>query len=242
MIEIHLRKLRARDEISAEEERAIADTIERIVEVPANKTIVRAGEPLDHSTLLLDGWMARASDLRNGQRQITELHVPGDYTDIHGFTLKRLDHDVISLTACKLGLAPHPRIRELTEKYPHVGRVYWLGTTIDAAIHREWVLSVSRRSALERAAHLFCELHVRLGLVGLTDGDSYAFPMTQSELGECLGLTTVHVNRTLQELRRLELIRLEGRRLDLLDLAALRTLAEFDDAYLFLEKRSRAER
>jgi CRP-like cAMP-binding protein len=143
------------------------------------------------------------------------------------------------LTPCRLGLVPHERVRDLTERFPHLARVYWFMTNMDAAIHREWTLSLGRRTALSRMSHLFSEMNVRLGLVGLAEDGSYNFPLTQIELGECLGLTSVHVNRTLQELRRMRLIELENRRVTILDLPALHGLADFDPAYLYLEKRPR---
>ena len=239
MIEAHLKKLRARDDISGEEERAIRDLVSQVISVPADRTFIRHGDELNHSTLLVEGWMARAKDLPSGDRQLAELHIAGDFTDLHSFTLKRLDHDIIALTPCRLALVPHERLKELTERFPHLARVYWFSTNMDAAIHREWTLSLGRRTALGRLAHLFSELNVRLGLVGLADNNSYDFPMTQIELAESLGLTSVHVNRTLQELRRMGLIELENRRLTILDLLGLHRVANFDPAYLYLDKRPR---
>jgi CRP-like cAMP-binding protein len=239
MIEAHLKKLRVRDSVSDEEEREIRGLVAQVVEVAADRTVIRHGEELNTSTLLLEGWMARAKDLRSGQRQLLELHVAGDFTDLHGFTLKRLEHDIISLTRCRMALVPHERLRAMTERFPHLTRLYWFATNIDAAVQREWTLSLGRRSALARMAHLFCELNVRLGIVGLAEADSYDFPLTQAELSECLGLTSVHVNRTLQELRRMKLVDLENRRVTIRDLGALKSVAEFDDAYLYLDKRPR---
>lgn len=235
MIEAHLAKLRKRDSVSPEEEAAIRGAVTEIRKVPADAALIRSGQKLTVSILLLDGWLARAKDLKGGERQITELHVRGDFADLHSFTLKRLEHDVISLTPCTVAIVPHEKLRRITERYPHLTRVYWFLTNLDAAIQRERTLSLGRRSALARAAHLFCELLVRLEIVGLTAGDSYEFPLTQMELGECLGLTSVHVNRTLQELRRRGLITLENRRLTILDQSSLRDVAEFDPAYLYLE-------
>jgi CRP-like cAMP-binding protein len=239
MIEVHLKKLRARDDISREEEQEIRSLVLEVVDVPADRTVIRHGEPLSQSTLLLDGWMGRAKDLPSGQRQIAELHVAGDFTDLHGFTLKHLDHDIITMSPCRFAVVPHERLKAMTERFPHLSRVYWFFTNMDAAIHREWTLSLGRRSAISRMAHLFCELNVRLGIVGLAMNDSYDFPLTQIELGECLGLTSVHVNRTLQELRRLGLVDLQDRRLSILDLGGLKAKADFDPAYLYLEKRPR---
>jgi CRP-like cAMP-binding protein len=239
MIEFHLKKLRTRDEISAEEEQFIRGMVSHTVRVPADKVFIRAGEVLRESSILLRGWMARAKDLPNGQRQFEELHVPGDFTDLHSFTLKRLDHDVVSITASELAMVPHERLREMTERLPHLTRVYWFATNLDAAVHREWTLSLGRRTAMSRMAHLFCELFVRLEVVGLTNGQSYDFPLTQNELAETLGLTSVHVNRTLQELRRMGLIEVADRRVTILDADGLKSVAEFDPDYLYLEKRER---
>ena len=226
MIEVHLQKLRARDEISAEEEQVIRGLVGQIVEVPADRTFIRHSVDLQQSVLLLEGWMARAKDLPSGQRQLAELHVAGDFVDLHGFTLKRLDHDVVSLTRCRVALVPHERLKAMTERHPHLTRVYWF-------------MSLGRRTALARMANLFCEMNIRLGIGGLAHGDSYQFPLTQIELGECLGLTSVHVNRTLQELRRLGLVELEGRWMRILDFDQLKRVADFDDAYLYLYKQPR---
>ena len=239
MIEKHLMKLRARDELSPEEEQAIIGAVSEYREYAGDKTFIRAGVELDHSTLLLDGLMCRYKDLRDGQRQITELHVAGDFADLHSFTLKRLDHNVMTLTPCRVAIIPHERLREITEKYTHLTRVYWFATNLDAAIHREWELSLGRRSAISRMAHLFCELFVKLGLVGLTDGTSYDLRLTQTDLAECLGLTSVHVNRTLKELREQGLVEFRGSRVSISDLEGLQRTAEFDPAYLYLEKRPR---
>ena len=239
MIEAHLSKLRARDDLSADEEQAIRGLVSQVIDVPADRTVIRHGKELQHSLLLLSGWLARAKDLKSGQRQIVELHVPGDFADLHSFTLKRLEHDVIALTPCRIALVPHSSIKEVTEVLPHLTRIFWLMTNIDAAIQREWTLSLGRRTAIARMAHLFCELNLRLGLVGLSHNDSYEFPLTQVELGECLGLTSVHVNRTLQELRRRGLLDLENRRVTIHDLGSLKKVAEFDDLYLYLDKRPR---
>jgi CRP-like cAMP-binding protein len=236
MITVHLKKLRQRTEISPEEERAIRDAVAETRQVAADQLVVRSGEELSSSLLLLDGWMARSKDLTGGERQVTELHVAGDFPDLHGFTLKRLDHDITALSDCRIAVVPHERMREITEKFPRLGRIYWFTTNIDAAIHRELALSLGQRSAISRMAHLFCELHVRLDVVGRARSDGYEFPLTQRELSECLGLTVVHANRTLQELRRRGLVELENRQLTIRDRRGLEGVAEFDPGYLYLDK------
>ncbi len=235
MIDAHLRRLRKRDTISASEEKAIRGLVSETWRVPAHRTLIREGQPLNQSLLLVEGWLARAVDMESGERWFTEIHVPGDFADLHSFTLKRLDHDVIALTDCAVGIVPHERLYDLTTKFPHLGWVYWYTTNVDASIHRQWTVSVAGRKALARMAHLICELFIRLEIVGLTDGLSCEFPLTQQQLGAALGLTPVHVNRTLQEIRRRGLVELQDRRLRILDFEALKSAGGFNPSYLFLD-------
>jgi CRP-like cAMP-binding protein len=117
--------------------------------------------------------------------------------------------------------------------------VFWFATNLDAAIHREWELSLGRRTAISRLAHLLCELQVRLAVVGLAEDTGYALRLTQQDLAECLGLTVVHINRVLRELREQGYVEVRGGRVQLMELAGLREVAEFDPTYLYLERRSR---
>ena len=239
MIERHLLKLRARDDITADEERAIRSSISEVKDYPADLTVIERGRELSFSTLLLDGILARYKDLRDGQRQISEVHVAGDFADLHSFTLKHLDHNIMTLTPCRVAIVPHDRLRLITEQHPHLTRVYWFLTNLDAAIHREWELSLGRRTALSRTANLFCEFHVRLKLVGLAEDSGYDLPLTQVELAECLGMTSVHINRTLKQLREQGAVDFRRGYVKLTDLGLLRHIAEFDPAYLYLGLRER---
>ncbi|MCP3732511.1 Crp/Fnr family transcriptional regulator [Sphingomonas sp. MG17] len=239
MIEKHLLKLRARDIVSAEEETAVRALVAETRAIPAKTTIIRAGQRLDTSTLLLDGWMCRYKDLCQGQRQITELHVAGDFVDLHSFTLKRLDHNIMALTPCRIGVVPHERLRALSEEQPHLTRIYWLTTNIDAAAHREWELSLGRRDATGRLAHLFCEMHVRLELVGLARGMRYMLPLTQQDLAECTGLTPVHVNRMLRDLREQRVVEMRRGVVHIHDWDRLVAIAEFSPDFLYLDPEPR---
>ena len=239
MIDKLFLKLRVRDLLSAEEEAALAGAIDRVEAVPAKRVIIKRGEPLKHSVLLLDGLMCRYKDLRNGRRQISALHVPGDFLDLHGFTLKHLDHDVMALAASRVAYADHAKLTELTEQFPHLTRLLWFSTNLDAAIHREWELSLGQRTGVSRAAHLFCELYHRLRIVEALNGHSFGFPVNQSELGECLGLTPVHTNRVLRELRERGVATFKGGLVTIDDLRGLEALAEFDPAYLYLDSTPR---
>lgn len=234
-----LLKLRVRDEVSEREEAVLRDAIGEIENYRAGKTIVRAGETLTRSALLMDGLVARYKDLSEGTRQIMEVHVPGDFLDLHGFLLKKLDHDVGAITAATIAWTPHDRLQRISEEEPHLSRLLWLSTLMDASIQRERILSVGRRPARARIAHLLCELYIRFEVVGMTDGMSYALPFTQADLADSTGLTSVHVNRMLRELREEGLLTFRGGRVTIDDWERLKSAAEFDPAYLHVEHRPR---
>ena len=234
-----LLKLRARDVIAPAEEAALRDSLSEIREVADGKVIVRAMTTLSHSTLLVQGLMCRYKDLSDGQRQITELHVAGDFVDLHGFLLKQVEHNVGSMTPVRIALFPHDALRRITETQPHLARMLWFSTLLDAAIHREKILSIGRRSALARIAHILCELYMRLELVGLASDRRYDLPLTQGDLADVTGLTSVHVNRMLKRLRDDDLLSFRGGEVVIHDWEGLQRTAEFDPAYLYMERRPR---
>lgn len=234
MIAAHLAKIKSRHPLSAEEEAAIRAIIPPGKRVGRNSTIVHEGELLEASTLLLEGVMCRFKDLADGKRQITQVHIAGDFVDLHGFTLKRLEHDVMTLTDCVMTLVPHEQIRQLIEQWPRLGRLYWFSTNLDASMNREWELSLGQRSAAGRLATLFCELQVRLQVVGL-ESARFNLGMSQSQLADSLGMTPVHVNRTLRLLREQRLLNYQRGEAHILDLEGLKSLAAFDERYLYLD-------
>ena len=234
-----LRKLRARDIVTEEEERILRDSIGSIRELPPGRILVRAGVPLSESTLLFEGFVCRYKDLSDGQRQIMEIHVPGDFLDLHSFLLKRIDHNVGAMTPVRFALVPHDALRDITENQPHLTRLLWFSTLIDAAIHREKILSIGRRSAVGRIAHILCELYVRLKLVGLADECRYRLPLKQADLADATGLTSVHVNRMLRKLRNEEILTFRGGEVTIHDWDRLQHIAEFNSTYLHLERRPR---
>jgi CRP-like cAMP-binding protein len=239
MIDRHLMKLRARDAISPDEEAFIRASVREMIDVPADRVVVREQQPLDFCTILTSGIAARRKDMRDGRRQFTELHVPGDFTDLHSFTLKYLDHDIVALSRCSFAVVPHERLAFMMKNFPHLAWVYWFGTNLDAAIHREWELSLGSRNAIARMAHLFCELYIRLEIVELVSDGSYDLPLSQQELGEMLGITSVHTNRTLQQLRKQGCVEFAGGVVTIMDLDALKQAAEFNPAYLYLDRHGR---
>jgi CRP-like cAMP-binding protein len=239
MIDYALKKLRARDDVSANEEHVLRSAILTVLEVGKDETFVRADVPLTNSNILLEGLVCRYRDMANGERQVTEVHVPGDFVDLHSFPLQRLDHSIMALVPSRVAVVPHDRLRAITETEPHLARLLWLATAMDAAVHREWMVSLGRRPALGRVAHVFCELYERFNVVGIANGLTYPLPLTQIDLAECLGLTPIHVNRTLRALRMQKLVTFRSKLVVITDLARLQDVAEFSPNYLFLEKRAR---
>jgi CRP-like cAMP-binding protein len=233
------RKLRVRDILSAEEENALEAMVGDVKEHGAGRTLVRAGVALSECNLLVEGLVCRYKDLADGQRQILELHVPGDFVDLHSFVLKRLEHNIGSLTPVRIALIPHENMRRVTETHPHLARMLWFSTLLDAAIHREWILSMGRRTALARIAQILCELYVRMDVVGLTSAFSYPLPLTQTDLADATGLTAVHVNRMLKKLRDDDLLTFRNGEVAIHDWERLQRVAEFNPGYLYLERRPR---
>jgi CRP-like cAMP-binding protein len=220
-------KLGRRDTLSAEELIALRQVLGRPREVRAGTDIVREGDHPDHSTLLASGFTARYSTLADGGRQITELNISGDFIDLHSFVMKQMDHGVVALTDCVI-------VRQLTEHHPHLTRLLWLDTVIDAAIHRQWIASMGRRTALAHLAHLLCELYRRLEVVRLAADHVLEVPLSQAVLADVLGQSTVHVNRLISELRAMDLLTWSHGRVEIMDWDRLAALAEFDPAYLRL--------
>ena len=239
MIELLIRNLNARDVLDADEIASLERLVKRERMVGVDEDIVKEGSRPNESTLLLDGIAARYRVLEDGKRQITALHVPGDFVDLHSFLIKTMDHDVEALTPCTIARMPHANLGRFTEDLPHLTRMLWLLTLIDAAIFREWAAGLGVRNASQRMAHLFCEVYFRLKAVGLTVDNSFSFPISQVDLKDMLGLSAVHTNRTLMDLRQRNLISWEKGVVRITDLDALKEAALFDDDYLHLRHEAR---
>ncbi|RYF93115.1 MAG: Crp/Fnr family transcriptional regulator [Caulobacteraceae bacterium] len=234
-----VRKLQARDTLSEIEIDALHGVVDRVATFRPGDILVPEGAPLTHSQLQLSGLCARSKAMPDGRRQITALHIAGDFVDLHGFLLKRLEHDVVALSTVQMAMAPHDRLKDISETLPHLSRMLWLSTLIDAAIHREWIVSAGRRSAMQQVSHLFCELLTRYRVVGLADTDRFPMQMTQMQLADCCGLTPVHVSRVLRQLRDDGLVKWTRGEVIIENLEGLKRRAEFEDTYLSLEKRPR---
>lgn len=194
--------------------------------------LIREGDAPDGVIVVMEGIACRQKHRANGSRQITAFLVPGDTCDLDVGLLTRMDHTVTTLSICRVVRLSGDVVTRLLEEHPAIAKALRISTLVDEATLREWLVNVGCRSAIERIAHLLCELLVRLQIVGFASADSYELPVTQLDLADTVGLSNVHVNRSLQELRRQGVIELKGRSLKILDRQRLRTIAEFNARYL----------
>jgi CRP-like cAMP-binding protein len=230
-----VRKLESVASLSAEEKAAVLDLPITVRQMRADHDIVRERDRPSQCCLVLDGWLCRYKILETGTRQIFSFHIAGDIPDLQSLHLKVMDHNLGSLVQSTVAFIQHDSVRSLAKDFPHICNVLWRDTLIDAAIFREWMVGMGRRDAPSRIAHLICELFTKMRAVGLTRGYTCDFPITQTVIADALGLSTVHVNRSLMELRGKGLIKLEKQVLTILNWDGLQEEGGFDSLYLHLE-------
>lgn len=227
-------KLNQVETLAPEDRRAFLSLPYTLGCLKAGQTIVREGQ---HSTTcagLLSGFAYRNRTLRNGARQIISMHVPGDFPDLQSGLLGFASHTVQMLTPGRIAVFRAKDLQRLVNQRPAIQAALWRETLIDMSICGEWVANVGRRDAQSRLAHLICEFATRLRAAGLLRADVWQLPMTQEQLADAAGLTSVHVNRTLQAMRHAGLIRAERRGIEILDWTQLSMIADFNPRYLHL--------
>lgn len=225
----------------SQDDRAAIEHITRAQrEVAPRRDLIREGDSPRQIHLVLDGWACRYKTLPDGRRQIVSFFLPGDFCDLNVYVLKEMDHSVGAITKLRVADIAREEMEAVTASRPRITQALWWHELVAGAVQREWTLNLGQRSAYERLAHLLVELFLRVEVVGLTRGDSCDLPLTQNDLADASGLTAVHVNRTLQELRRAGLIVLQGRTLTIPDMEALKSAAMFNANYLHLDREGRA--
>jgi len=229
-----LRKLNAKKLFTPAEQECLQRLPIQVVQLRAGQHIVREGDRPTRSCLVIEGFVCASKHTGEGRRQIASFYVPGDIPDLQSLHLGVMDIAFEAITPCVVGFIPHEALQQLCADFPLLAAALWRTTLVDAAIYREWVATVGQRSADARLAHLFCEIFLRLKAVGLAEGNSCDLPMTQAELGDAVGISVVHVNRTLQKLRSDELILFRNKTLKILDWERLVKVADFDPTYLHL--------
>lgn len=203
--------------------------------VKAGDDIVRDGESTDVVHVIIEGHGYRYKALADGKRQIIGYLVPGDFCDLYGFLLDKMDHGMAARTPCRVVDLTEDHILMLTAR-PALARALWWSELVNAAILREWLTNIGRRTPSARIAHILCELLFRLQVVGEAGPASFQLTLSQAELGDTVGLTTVSVNRALQRLRGAGLIRQANREIVIPNVSALMAFADFDPAYLHFRK------
>lgn len=235
-----IRKLEHFARLSADDRRMLDRVAsERVRRVGPREDVIHEGDRPWDVCLILSGWACRYKMLEDGRRQIVSFLLPGDLCDLNVFVLREMDHSIGAVTPVTIAELSRETFEAVALGHPRVTQALWWETLVAAAIQREWTVSLGQRSAFERLAHLLCELFIRLRTAGLTEGDTCELPLTQSELADATGISTVHVNRTLQELRAAGLVVLKGKTLTIPSLATLQDVALFNPNYLHLENEGR---
>lgn len=232
-----IRKLEQFTRLSSEDKHALVHAAGlRLRTFNAREDIIQEGDRPEYVNLVLSGWACRYKVLEDGRRQIMAYFLPGDLCDLKVFILRSMDHSIGTLSPVTLAEIPRETIFHLTENHARITQALWWSALVSEAIEREWIVNLGQRNAIERLGHLFCELFTRLRPVGLANGISCELPLTQADLADTTGLSTVHVNRTLQEMRAQGLIVLRGKTLTIPDLDALKTVSLFNPNYLHLDR------
>lgn len=208
--------------------RAIADTRS----YPARTDLIREGDETGRMFIVLEGWLCRYKILPSGARQIMAFLMPGDACDLHIKLLPYMDHSIQAITPAKVARISGAEIQTIMYECPNVARAMYTAQLVDEGVMRAWIVSMGRRSSIERVAHLICELYVRARNINLAEGDQLALPLSQVVLADALGMTPVHINRVLKELRLAGAMELKRGSLTIKDAIKLVHIAGFDENYL----------
>ena len=228
-----IRKLECFQPLSQEDKALLERCSRPLRQYAAKQDIIREGDSTKNVFLILAGFACRYKIIEGGRRQIMAYLVPGDFCDFQVFILNEMDHNIGTLSACQVVEIPRPVILEVTDR-PAIARAFWWASLVDAATLREWLVNMGQRPAEQRIGHLLCELLVRLEAVGLVTDNMYTLPITQTDLGDTMGLTVVHVNRMLMNMRDEGLIEVDAKKLTIKDVRRLKAFSGFNPNYLHL--------
>jgi CRP-like cAMP-binding protein len=231
-LELLIRKLKTHHELTPEDHRALIALPMKLRTLEAQSYTMREGDRPDRCAVLLSGYAIRHKLTGEGARQIVAIHIPGDAMDFQNMFLGESDHNVQMLTRATVAEIPRAPLEELVLGNPNIGRAVLLFTLVEASIFREWTLNIGRRDARSRIAHLLCEFAYRMSTQGLCPDGTYELPMTQEQLADATGLTSVHVNRVLQALKREGLIERDRRMVRFVSWDGMRDVGDFNPRYL----------
>lgn len=231
-LELFVRRL-ARHSRLTDAERAVLLALPTVpVQVAAHIDFVRLGEATHQACLVSEGLVGRFGQTAEGKRQFVSVHVPGELIDLPSVVMPQSTTALNALTASTICKVEHEALREIGFRYPAIAAAFWRDCVIDARIVSQWLVNIGRRDARSRMAHFFCELASRYRMMDQSDGRTFRLPMSQEQIGDALGLTSVHVNRMLMSLRADDLVTFERGRVTILDPHGLARVGEFDAAYL----------
>ena len=217
-------------------ERVLLEEVSRPTrKLEARNALIQEGDHLSGAFVVLEGLACRYKQRGSGRRQIMALLIPGDMVAFDTSLQSRMDHSIETLSACHIAWVMPEMVSRLYQ-HPGLARGLRMSAWVNETTLHAWLMNLGARTALERLAHLFCELYIRHYVVGQTQGQSYDLPLTQADLADITGLSHVHLNRSLQELRHRELIDLRNRRVTIRDWQGLKALAEFEGTYLYMEE------
>ncbi len=228
-------RLTARSTLTDEEESAILGLKGQVRQVAAHTDFVRLGEQVDHSCLVMEGLVGRFGQNMDGDRQITCLYIPGDMADLPSVVSPKSAWGLAALAPTTILRLPHDDLRRVAAGHSGIAEALWRDCVADGSFFSEWVVNVGRRDALARLAHLLCEMAIRCERAGQGDRASFPLPITQADLGDATGLTSVHVNRTLKELRTRAIVTMRSGRVTVHDWDQLVLVGDFDDAFMLLD-------
>jgi CRP-like cAMP-binding protein len=203
----------------------------------ARTDLIKEGDRPEAVFLLIEGWAMRYKVLPDGRRHIMAFLIPGDLCDVHVFILKEMDHSIGLVTNARVAVIPKEKMLALIEDRPKMTQALWWSSLVDDSVLREWLVNMGQRSAHDGIAHLLVEIWLRLRAVGMADDGTIRLPLTQNDIADAMGLTPVHVNRTLQQMRQEGLIELASGALHIPDVRRLMEVSDFDPNYLHLERR-----
>jgi CRP-like cAMP-binding protein len=229
-----LYQLERSNTLSSQDRQRVAELPLTVTNYAANQELARQGDTPSRCTLVLGGFLYGHKHASGSQRQITSFNVPGDVVDLHSLHLSSIDHNISALGPAVVAFLPHAALRDMLDRSPQLAQAFWRETFIQSAISREWVTNLGRRDALARVAHVVCELAARLQAVDLARNLCFSIPWTQADLADACGISSVHANRVIQELRRLRLVEWDSKQVKIRDWNALVKIGDFSDDYLQL--------
>ncbi|GGB69139.1 Crp/Fnr family transcriptional regulator [Blastomonas aquatica] len=227
-----IKKLQGLAQLTANDKAALLDATSAPRAYAARQDLIREGDEPGPMFVVLEGWVCRYKILPTGTRQILAFLMPGDACDLHIKLLAEMDHSIQAITPSLVATVSRDRMNAMLDGHPNIAKAMYSAQLVDEGILRAWIVSMGRRSSTERVAHLICELYLRARSIGLTGEGHFDLPLSQLVLADALGMTAVHINRVLKELRLSGAMALNRGSVTILDPVKLIHVAGFDENYL----------